>query len=74
MAENKNCNDLIGMNINDANKYIFNYNVYYNDINIREIREINIDGESLIISDDGFIDRINVQIKNSIITKIYYNS
>lgn len=66
----KSCDDLIGMNLEEAKLYIENNRVYYDSYQIHRIRVTGRDGECFISTADCCLSRINVYIKDSIIINI----
>lgn len=69
----KSFNNLIGMDLEEANLYIKRNRIYYDNHLINNIRVIIEDGKSLTINHDHNTNRINVFIYNSIITHISSN-
>lgn len=70
----KQCCELIGMNLDEAVKFITVNNVYHERTLITSIRIVKEDDNSLIVLSDYNMNRINVHTKDSIITKIYDNN
>ena len=57
-----NKNIILGKNINDVRELFKDYDIIF--------REINVNGNSIMVNDDYRIDRLNISTVSNIITKV----
>lgn len=64
--------DLLGMNILEAEQFIVDYHVYFNFTSTDRITQINVSSPDEVYTEDFNLNRINVEVFDQIIVKILF--